>query len=72
MEETAIWEQHTVTLHRVSSYNWLCVPNAGYWWLLKTIGKSQMSGSKREGNCHIPLFKFRSVAKAPFDRSSIC
>lgn len=72
MEETAIWEQHTVTLHRVSSYNWLCVPNAGYWWLLKTIGKSQMSGSKREGNCHIPLFKFRSVVKAPFDRSSIC
>lgn len=72
MEETAIWEQHTVTLHRVSSYNWLCVPDSGYWWLLKTIRENQMSGSKRKGNCHIPLFKFRSVVKAPFDSSSIC
>lgn len=30
-----------------------------------------MSGSKRKGNRHIPLFKFRSVVKALFDSSTL-
>lgn len=59
MEETAIWEQHTVTLHRVSEF---CVdPGAA-----QDAGRpgtqwgEQMSGSRRKGQLSSALLRLES------------
>lgn len=60
MEETAIWEQHTVTLHRVScaAVSGLCVTQSTAA-LENNRGKPDVRKPEKRGNVSIFLFKIR-------------